>query len=354
MHLLPTHLAPLSDIADKRSTGSRFALTGIHLRVHGDNTFLAEATDTKVLLRVSGPCVAPIDEYPEHPGLKDAPNGSMEALIPATVWAKTFSSAAKTTKRQTLALRSVAVKMSKELATFGSTDLDSYPVDQTKLVEGRFPPAADIIDSTRKSAVRSFWVDPLQLSRALKALAAVGCDEDSRAVEIMLPEDHTKPFLIEAKRSDGVKSELIVMPLGEGPAIKPSKKEEDQPDSAAEVVRLREELGIVREQVENLKVERKVQEEEIEKVIADRDRLDKEASRARGEVELHKKDVKDLLRKNDALREELQTAIRAQCDQQAMELRPVGDSGLATLALPATSPRPTPLTRRERLQRIGA
>jgi hypothetical protein len=336
MHLLPTNLAPLADLADKRSTGSRFALTGIHLRVHGDNTFLAEATDTKVLLRVSGPCVAPCDEYPDHPGLKDAPNGSMEALIPATTWTKVFSSAAKTTKRAYGdALKSVAVKMSKEMASFGSTNLDSYPVEQTKLVEGRFPPAADIIDQTRKRLTRSLWVDPIQLSRALKVIGTIGCDEDSQAVELCFTDDPERPFLIEAKRSDGMKSVLIVMPLAERPTIKPEQQK--QPDTADEVARLRKELETVREQVENLKVERKVQEEEIEKAIADRDRLDEEVAKSRREVELHKKDVKDLLRKNDALREELQAGVKVQCDPPRLE-----------------TAQTLPLTRRERLQRIGA
>ena len=59
MHLLPTHLAPLADVSDKKGASGRFALATVQLRVHGDNTFIASATDTKVLLRVYGPCVGP-------------------------------------------------------------------------------------------------------------------------------------------------------------------------------------------------------------------------------------------------------------------------------------------------------
>jgi hypothetical protein len=125
MHLLPTHLAALADVAAKNETG-RFMLETVHLRVHGDNTFLAEATDTKVLLRVSGPCVGPADEYPEHPGMTTAPNGSMEGLIPAKAWVKAFSNANKVTKKSHQAnLKTVAVKIGKDMATFGSTNLDS-------------------------------------------------------------------------------------------------------------------------------------------------------------------------------------------------------------------------------------
>jgi hypothetical protein len=62
MHLLPTNLAPLGDLADKRENGSRFALKGVHVRLNSDNTFSAAATDTKVLMQVTGPCVGPVDE----------------------------------------------------------------------------------------------------------------------------------------------------------------------------------------------------------------------------------------------------------------------------------------------------
>src|SRR5580698_289464 len=115
MHLLPTHLAALADVAAKSQTG-RFALETVHLRVHGDNTFIAEATDTKVLLRVSGPCVGPADEYPEHHAMTAAPNGKMGALIPASVWAKAFGSVAKVTKKRGTPSngKCVAVKIGKE------------------------------------------------------------------------------------------------------------------------------------------------------------------------------------------------------------------------------------------------
>jgi hypothetical protein len=135
MHLLPTHLAPLADLADSKPAG-RFALGNVQLRIHGDNTFTAAATDTKVLLRVSGPCVGPVEEYPEHPAMATAPNGKMEGLIPADSWKKAFSSAAKVTRKQRSVLRSVAVKVGDNMATFGATDLDSYPVEQTRLSEG--------------------------------------------------------------------------------------------------------------------------------------------------------------------------------------------------------------------------
>src|ERR1700761_5775673 len=99
MHLLPTTLACLADQTEKNPVG-RFALSNIQLRLHNDNTFTAASTDTKVLVRVTGPCVGPVEEYPDHPALATAPNGKLEALIPAASWRKVFSTAAKVTKKQ--------------------------------------------------------------------------------------------------------------------------------------------------------------------------------------------------------------------------------------------------------------
>src|SRR5580698_4478726 len=91
MHLLPTHLAALADVSDKKGAGGRFACAAVQLCVHGDNTFIASATDTKVLLRVYGPCVGPAEEYPDHPGMTTAPNDCSEALIPADACSKAFA-----------------------------------------------------------------------------------------------------------------------------------------------------------------------------------------------------------------------------------------------------------------------
>ncbi len=79
------------------------------------------------------PCVGPVQEYPEHPAMANAPNGKHDALIPAASWRKAFSTAAKVTKKQKSVLRSVAVKLGDQLATFGATDGDSCPVEQTRV-----------------------------------------------------------------------------------------------------------------------------------------------------------------------------------------------------------------------------
>jgi hypothetical protein len=199
------------------------------------------------------------------------------------------------------------------LATFGATDLESNPSEQTRLVEGRFPPASDIIDQTRKHAKLSFWVDPLHLARALKAIHAVGCDEDNSEVEIIINQkDVEKPFMIRAdKREDGVKAEAIVMPLERNPEKGKAKKtgaEEKAIDPAGELAAFLE----------------------LEKVKAERDALAAELARV--------KDEADQLR---LVNEDLHKAIRKSTDQ------------FVTPAAIAPSPGRV-LSRRERLQRLSA
>jgi hypothetical protein len=336
MNLLPTNLAALTEVADKKGVGGRFTLSGVRLEVNPkDNTFTAEATDTKVLLRVSGPC-GNLDDYPEHPGMKDAPNGSTTALIPTETWTKVFAGAEKLTRRKMPSLQAVAVKIGKQLATFGSTNLDTFPVDQTKLMEGRFPPTQEIITQTTKKLFHSFWVDPMQISRALKALATVGCDADSQAVEIMIPEDVTKPFLIQAQRSNGIKSELLVMPLGEKSTIKLKKGKGEEPSNAetetsAELEQLK---AHHEEQVKTLKGDLDIARHEIEEHFAEADRLRQEIA-----------NLREILEARD-------TRISELVDEKYTPT-PHGSVGTNGTGVQVATVRPV-LSRRERLQRIGA
>ena len=81
---------------------------------------MAEATDTKALLRVSGPCPSEPGSYPTSllPGFDEAPNGHTDALVPALKWQKLFAAAGKLTRGKALnsqpVLRSVAVRVERE------------------------------------------------------------------------------------------------------------------------------------------------------------------------------------------------------------------------------------------------
>jgi len=320
MHLLPTTLACLADQSEKNPTG-RFALNNIQLRLHGDNTFTAASTDTKVLVRVTGPCVGPVEEYPEHPAMANAPNGKLDALIPAASWKKAFSTAAKVTKKQKNVLRSVAVKLGKELATFGATDGDSYPVEQTRIGDGRFPPVADIIPKPGSGKAR-VWVDPLYLADVLKTIAAIAGDEDNRRVEIEV--NGEKPIAIRAQRADGIRADGVLMPLP-GEKDKQEDQAEDEvetPEDATEIERLRE--------------SRKEMAEQLEKAnqrIAD---LERDNEKVRNILQAREDRIADLMEDCNGLRGQFQTAVKTSCDRPALSV---------------TSARG--LSRRERLQLVG-
>lgn len=213
MHLLPTTLGRLADLC---SDTPRWATSGVHVVLRPDNTFVAEATDAKGLVRVTGPCVGDPAAYPDLPALTAAPNGRTDALIPGGVWRKTFAAADKLTRRgRTRAnLRAVAVKLGAEVATFGMTDLETSPVESCRLVDGRFPPAADILPrpGRGKDAVR---VDPVLLADVLRVVAAACPVPDSGATASVTIETYgpDKPVAIRCESADGLRVSALVMPL---------------------------------------------------------------------------------------------------------------------------------------------
>lgn len=243
MHLLPLNLAKIVDQTDSKNS-TRFTLSAVHLRLMGDNTFIAEATDSKQLIRVTGNCVGDVSEYPEHAGMKAAPNGSLEALVPGESWKAAFSMANKLAKKNRKPLlNSVAVKLGKDTATFGATNLDSYPVEQTRLVDGRFPPTGDILGRAQKKGEFVFAADPKLLAGLLNTMASFA-GEDNKRVEFFI-EDSNKPILIRHVGSE-LKAEGILMPL-----CPPNGEEGDAEETEEDTT-----IADLREQVEMLKREK--------------------------------------------------------------------------------------------------
>jgi hypothetical protein len=180
MHLLPTNLAALSEITDPNSY--RFALGCINLKLkeeNGEQSFSAEATNTHILLKVEGPTVGKLEDYPIFPALEAAPNSATAGLIPAKFWNKSFKDAAVFTKKFPK-LRSVAVKLGENLATFGTTDTESSKAEQTKLSESRFPNTDDIIPKVT-GETKSVYLDAKQLIAALETIKALVPTESGSA-----------------------------------------------------------------------------------------------------------------------------------------------------------------------------
>lgn len=207
MHLLPTTLAKLADIA---GGNGRYAMNGIHLVLNGDNTFIAEATDTKFVVRVSGACREP-DDYPINPAFELAPNGELEALIPAKFWKATFAAADKLTKRYPK-LRAVAAKIGKEEATFGYTNMDSSPCDRTRLIEGQFPPIANILPVS-STATDTVCVDAKKLAELLTVVASMIPDGDATNNAVTLETRGNGLMTVHVGRPDALRIIGGIMPL---------------------------------------------------------------------------------------------------------------------------------------------
>lgn len=239
MHLLPLNLASLSAVADTR-VNSRFAATqGIRLELHGDNTFLAEATDGRRALRVSGPC-GDASEYPVSDAMQAAPNGEIEGSIPATAWKASFASAAKLIKKGVKpSLRNVAVKIGKNVVSLSSTNLDQTTFDQPRQIDGRFPAIAQVIPAANK-AFATFNVDPAQFSDTLDTMAKLGATKV--VVELHNANKQVAGLLaLRAELENGQKIEGAQVPLTLKSDEKSENADEETPDLAAEIAALKAE-----------------------------------------------------------------------------------------------------------------
>jgi hypothetical protein len=217
MNLLPTNLAPLADVADQRE-GTRWAVSGVQLESLTDGNGMpagwrATATDTKRLVRVTGPDVTPLENYPDLPGMTTAPNGAVKAIIPTSRWKDFFRNAAKMTKKAVPAMRAVAVKMGDEVVTMGATDGNDKPMTQTPIIEGQFPPVDQIMPKKIRTGAHVACFDGRLLAETLAAITAMCPKDDTPAIRFEFWEGY-KPALLTTTGENGIKIEAIVMPLG--------------------------------------------------------------------------------------------------------------------------------------------
>jgi hypothetical protein len=267
MHLLPFQLGAVANLTDRRDS-TRFALSNVNLRLYGDNTFCAESTDSKRLIRVTGPCAEP-DEYPSGgiPGFDAAPNGALAALVPGDVWKKTFSAAGKLVSarafKQKPILGNVAVKVGDKVTTFGATNLERHLTESVSNGTGRYPPTGDILGQCQKHNRDVFSVDPVLLAEVLRTLAEF-TDEENKRVTFSVGRkckktDTDKPILIRVDTAvGGMRVESVVMPLAgdNAPDQGTAELATDGPDPStepahlAELTELRAELAAARAALE--------------------------------------------------------------------------------------------------------
>lgn len=153
MHLLPLCLGRLADHADRRDHGGRYAINSVLLRVNPDNTFEAVATDTNILVRVTGPCVAEPAAFPDFPEFAARPDGATSALIPANAWRHAFTWARKfttKTRTSTVPLKCVAVRIGEKETAFAAANEFHSWCESVENVTGRYPPYQNILAAAEK------------------------------------------------------------------------------------------------------------------------------------------------------------------------------------------------------------
>ena len=238
VHLLPANLGRLAAHADSRSSTAKFALETVDVRFLPDGTYTADATDTKQLVRISGPCVV-CEDYPTDrvPALAHAPNGELGARVSAPAWAKAFAGAKKIKRA---ASGAVACVTGKDVTTFAASNLDGDSLCETSAnTQGKFPPVTDILDKTAREcgdkrdratfgalieagkidaafeyatrAPITFAVDPVLLGEILKTAATIQ-EKGACRVEVSVSAP-TRAILITARGANGQNMVSIIMPL---------------------------------------------------------------------------------------------------------------------------------------------
>ncbi len=245
VHLLPLNLGRL---AAHTSEDGRFSLSAVNLRFQGD-TFTAEATDTKHIVRVTGPTVADGASYPVEriPSLAHAPNGAAGAMIPGAAWTKIYSAAAKLKldrKHVRRELKAVACVTGDNVTTFGAAGPDGSTCETTDNIAGEFPPADEILSRAARefedakpnretfdallaagkvdaafeyasAAPMEFAVGAKMLAGVLRTAQDFANDESGTHRVVFRVHNAIRGFTVHAANSQGHEFTALIMPLSD-------------------------------------------------------------------------------------------------------------------------------------------
>jgi hypothetical protein len=214
MHLLPLSLGRLADHTHALGT-LRYSLEAIYLQLGPGNTFEAVATDSKVLVRVTGPCVADPAAFPEIPEFAAKPDGGTSALIPADAWRRAFNLGQKLAKKPRIgnpATRSVAVRIGESETTLAVANEDYQWCESTPTLTGQFPPYREFIAGCGGHIRDRLWIDPRLLGAFLRTAAE--CVVEAKAPGVWIETSGpTRPLLARFVRPDGLEFIGLLMPL---------------------------------------------------------------------------------------------------------------------------------------------
>ena len=216
-HLLPNYLAPLASLVD-RDHDRVWKIEGVHIQVNPKTaTFVAEVTDAKLAVRVSGP-MDPADGLPVPPALQrtDAP-AATAARVPDAEFARVFDEAEKAS------IRNVVASFTKGTATFAVPGLDSQSVSECQTIPRRYPRVgqllAEIFDQPPIAECR---IDAKHMAKLLTVLAKLAEASEAGVIPVVLAIRPGHPMTITApgkRPGDTVKAALECLePEAETPA----------------------------------------------------------------------------------------------------------------------------------------
>lgn len=175
--LVHRNMAAVADAASKDE--SRRQLTGVHVTLREDGRTQAEATDGKVLIRVTAKDTPKLSDFPIIEGFSVSENGTAEGIIPADTWRKFFKGANFPKRSFSMPiLQHAAVTMVDGQAVLAATDLASPTVTRTPMIDGSYP-RTDAAFPT-EDPVATIYFDPALLAATLASV--VKLTQDGRGI----------------------------------------------------------------------------------------------------------------------------------------------------------------------------
>ena len=229
MIFLPSNIAGLSEVCAKSDT--KYAITNVRVKVNEDGSYIADATDTRILARITGPG-SDGSGHPCKPTLEACPNGGTQALIPGDVIHDALKQSAKAKKASKVnpALGWLGVQIAApvknneyvQTPVFGSavlatSDGSANRIESVKQPEcERFPPFEDLIPSRTKKPDVRFRLDINYLRKLLDAAQQVSDSitlEAFRSSHLTEDPDVTKPIIFRSHNDSGQEFTGLVLPL---------------------------------------------------------------------------------------------------------------------------------------------
>lgn len=210
--LMPTNVAAIANLVDKRSTSRWGGTSGINVTsLNGGDKYQLDATNGSYFGRVVGASESS-EEYPPIPALQSAPNGATTALVQS----KSFVNACKQVPKRSIRgiLTKMAVKLGDDVTTMASTDCDTNSITQPRNVEGKFPNGDAVLDAFNDDARDAVKIK-LDVKKLIELLQVAKEFTDGENNEIILEViDESRAMRVTARHNENDQDfTSLIMPV---------------------------------------------------------------------------------------------------------------------------------------------